>query len=199
VLACALALEVLLAAPPRADLVDAARLVPDAVLDVRYATAENFVGRRLYPEARCLLRRPVAERLARAASRLRERGFRLRLYDCYRPLSVQREMWQAFPRRGYVASPAQGSNHNRGAAVDVGLATADGGEVEMPTAYDAFERRAHASARDGVSPAARRNRGALRRAMEAEGFRVNPMEWWHFDAPEARGAPVLDVPFRSVP
>ena len=98
-----------------------------------------------------------------------------------------------------MASPARGSNHNRGAAVDVGLASADGGEVEMPSAYDAFERRAHANARDGVSPAARRNREALRRAMEAEGFRVNRMEWWHFDAPEARGAPVLDVPFGSVP
>ncbi|HSN91275.1 MAG TPA: M15 family metallopeptidase, partial [Anaeromyxobacteraceae bacterium] len=89
-LAAALALA--LAAPPH-DLVDAARLVPDAVLDVRYATADNFLGRRLYPEARCLLLRPVAERLARAAARLQREGLRLRVYDCYRPLSVQRQMW----------------------------------------------------------------------------------------------------------
>jgi D-alanyl-D-alanine dipeptidase len=196
VLAAALALS--LAAPPL-DLVDASRLVPDAVLDVRYATAENFVGKVLYPESRCLLRRPVAERLARAAARLREEGFRLRIHDCYRPLSVQRAMWAAFPREGWVANPARGSNHNRAAAVDVGLATAEGGPVEMPTDYDAFDPRAHAGATEGVSPAARRNRDLLRRAMEAEGFRVNRMEWWHFDAPERKGAPVLDVPFSAVP
>jgi D-alanyl-D-alanine dipeptidase len=196
VLAAALALA--LATPPH-DLVDAGRLVPDAVLDVRYATAANFVGRVLYPQARCLLRRPVAERLARAAARLRREGLRLRIHDCYRPLSVQREMWAAFPREGYVANPARGSNHNRGAAVDVGLAAPDGGPVEMPTDYDAFEPRAHAGATEGVSPAARRNRDLLRRAMEAEGFRVNRMEWWHFDAPERKGAPLLDVPLSAVP
>ena len=195
-LAAALALA--LVSPPH-GLVDASRLVPDALLDVRYATADNFVGKRLYPEARCLLKRPVAERLARAAARLRREGLRLRIHDCYRPLSVQREMWAAFPHEGYVANPAQGSNHNRGAAVDVGLATLAKGPVEMPTRYDAFDRRAHAGATEGVSPAARRNRDLLRRAMEAEGFRVNRMEWWHFDAPERKGAPLLDVPFSAVP
>lgn len=194
----AAALALVLATPPH-DLVDAARLLPDAVLDIRYATPDNFVGRVLYPEARCLLRRPVAERLARAAARLREEGFRLRLHDCYRPLSVQRAMWAAFPREGWVANPARGSNHNRGAAVDVGLATPGGGPVEMPTDYDTFDRRAHAGATEGVSPAARRNRDLLRRAMEAEGFRVNRMEWWHFDAPERKGSPLLDVPFSAVP
>ena len=195
-LAAALALAL---ASPAHDLVDVARLVPDALLDVRYATADNFVGKRLYPEARCLLKHPVAERLARAAARLRREGLRLRIHDCYRPLSVQREMWAAFPREGYVANPARGSNHNRGAAVDVGLATHEGGPVEMPTGYDAFGPRARADATGGVSPAARRNRDLLRRAMEAEGFRVNRMEWWHFDAPERKGAPLLDVPFSAVP
>jgi D-alanyl-D-alanine dipeptidase len=199
-LAAALALA-LRSAPPSpapADLVDATRLVPDAVLDVRYATADNLMGRPLYPEARCLLLRPVAERLARAAASLRAQGFRLRLYDCYRPLAVQRAMWKAYPRKGYVADPAKGSNHNRAAAVDAGLATAEGGPVELPTAYDAFDRRAHAGATEGVSLAARRNRDLLRRAMEGAGFRVNPMEWWHFDAPERKGARVLDVPFSAV-
>jgi D-alanyl-D-alanine dipeptidase len=180
------------AAPP--GLVDATALVPDAVLDVRYATDDNFLHRRLYPAARCLLLRPVAERLARAAARLRAEGFRLRIHDCYRPLSVQREMWAAFPRKGYVADPARGSSHNRAAAVDVSLATAAGGDVEMPTPYDAFERRAWADATAGVSPAARRHRDLLRAAMEREGFRVNRMEWWHYDAPEARRARLLDVP-----
>lgn len=181
--------------PADAALVDATHFVPDAVIDLRYATSSNFLGRAVYPPgARCLLLRPVAERLARAADRLRARGLRLRVYDCYRPLAVQREMWRLVPRKGFVADPAKGSNHNRGAAVDVGLSAPDGSEVELPTPFDAFGPRARAGATAGVSATARRNRDLLRAAMEAERFRVNRSEWWHFDAPEARGAPIRDVP-----
>jgi D-alanyl-D-alanine dipeptidase len=175
--------------------VDVARAVPDAVPDLRYATARNLVGRPLYPAgARCLLLPPVAGRLARAAERLRARGLRLRLFDCYRPIAVQRELWRVVPRPGLVADPRRGSNHNRAAAVDVGLAGPGGEPVALPTDFDAFGPRARAGATEGVPRAARRNRDLLRAAMEAEGFRVNRQEWWHFDAPEARGAPVLDVP-----
>jgi D-alanyl-D-alanine dipeptidase len=176
------------------DLVDVAGLVPDAVLDLRYATRENFMGRPLYPEARCLLLRPAAERLARAAARLRRQGYRLVLWDCYRPLSAQREMWRANPRAGYVADPARGSHHNRGAAVDLSLAAADGRRVEMPTPFDAFGPRAHADATEGITEAARRHRHLLRAALEAEGFLVNPREWWHFAARDAWSHPLLDVP-----
>jgi D-alanyl-D-alanine dipeptidase len=184
-----------LAAAPASSLVDAGAAIPDAVLDLRYATDRNVTGRVLYPAgARCLLLRPVAERLAGAAAKLRARGLRIRLYDCYRPPSAQWELWRRFPRPGFVADPRKGSNHGRGAAVDASLALADGSEPEMPTAFDAFEPRARASAVDGVSPAARRHRGLLRAAMEEAGFRPSRSEWWHFDAPEARGAPVLDEP-----
>jgi D-alanyl-D-alanine dipeptidase len=176
------------------DLVDATRLVPDAVLDIRYATADNFLGRRLYPVARCLLRRSVAERLARAAAHLRERGYRIRLFDCYRPLSAQRELWRARPQRGFVADPRTGSHHNRGAAVDLSLLDLGGRAVEMPTPYDAFDRRARADAVRGISRAAIRHRTALRRAMEEAGFRVNRAEWWHFDAGDAHRYPLLDEP-----
>ena len=189
------ALLLLSGAPSGApSLEDVRSRIPDAVLDLRYATTQNFIGRAVYPPgARCLLLPPVAERLSRAAARLREEGLRLVLWDCFRPLAVQREMWKVAPRPGYVANPARGSNHNRGAAVDVGLAGPDGAPVPLPTEFDAFSPAAHAGAKDVPEPA-RRNRDRLRAAMEAEGFRVNRMEWWHFDAPEARGAPVLDVP-----
>jgi D-alanyl-D-alanine dipeptidase len=183
-------------APPAVALVDVGAALPGALLDLRYATARNFTGQALYPEgARCLLRADVAARLARAAARLEAAGLRLRLYDCYRPLSVQRALWARFPRRGFVADPNHGgSNHNRGAAVDVGLADGRGGPVELPTEFDVFEPRARADAVVGVSEVAQRNRALLRAAMEAAGFRVNRAEWWHFDAPEAHGAPLLDVP-----
>jgi D-alanyl-D-alanine dipeptidase len=136
----------------------------------------------------------VAERLARAAVRLRAEGYRLLVWDCYRPRSVQRELWRVAPRKGVVADPEKGSHHNRAAAVDVALAGADGAEVELPTPFDALDPRARAYATAGLSPAAIRHRDLLRAALEAEGFRPNRQEWWHFDAPEARGAPVLDVP-----
>lgn len=197
--ALAQALALLLAAatvPAKggADLVDVAPLLPRAVLDLRYATPDNFTGRTLYPVARCLLRPAVAARLARAASRLERQGYRLRLYDCYRPLSIQRAMWKAFPRAGFVADPKVGSLHNRGAAVDVGLSAPDGSELAMPTRFDAFERRARARATEGIPPELRRRRDRLRAAMEAEGFIVNPLEWWHFAARDARSYPLLDVP-----
>jgi D-alanyl-D-alanine dipeptidase len=194
-LATALA-ALLAAAPPRPapDVVDVAAVIPDAVLELRYATDRNLTGRALYPQgARCLLLRPVAERLARAAARLREEGLRLRLWDCYRPISVQRALWRRVPRPGLVADPAKGSNHNRAAAVDVALAAADGGAVALPTDFDAFVPAARATA-PGLPPAARRHRELLRGALLAEGFRPIRAEWWHFDAPEARGAPVLDLP-----
>jgi D-alanyl-D-alanine dipeptidase len=194
VIALAAAAAALAVAGPPA-LVDVTRLIPDAVLDLRYATERNVVGRAMYPAgARCLLLAPAADRLARAAARVRARGFRLLLYDCYRPVSAQWELWRRFPRPGFVADPRRGSHHNRAAAVDLGLAGPDGAEVELPTPFDAFEPRARAGATEGVSPAARRHRDLLRRAMEAEGFRASRLEWWHFDAPEARGARVLDVP-----
>jgi D-alanyl-D-alanine dipeptidase len=181
-------------AETRPDLVDVAKLIPDAVVDLRYATRENFMGRPLYREARCLLLRPAAERLARAAARLRQKGYRLLLWDCYRPLSAQREMWRESPRPGYVADPARGSHHNRGAAIDLSLAAADGRPVAMPTPFDAFGPRAHADATVGISAAAQRHRRLLREAMEAEGFLVNPREWWHFAVRDAWSHPLLDVP-----
>jgi D-alanyl-D-alanine dipeptidase len=187
------------AAPAAPALLDVATLLPDAVLDLRYATDRNFTGSALYPAAaRCLLRPEVAARLVRAAAALRAQGYRLRLFDCYRPLAVQRALWARFPQRGLVADPARGgSNHNRGAAVDVGLADTQGGPVELPTDFDAFGPLARADAVKGVSQAAQQHRGHLRAAMEAAGFRVNRAEWWHYDAPEAQGAPLLDVPLAS--
>jgi D-alanyl-D-alanine dipeptidase len=179
------------------DLVEATRLVPDAVLDIRYATSDNVLGRKLYGAARCLLRRPVAERLARAAALLRERGYRLRLFDCYRPLSVQRELWRFRPQRGYVADPRTGSHHNRGAAVDLSLVARDGREIPMPTPYDTFDRRSRADAVKGIAPEAVESRRVLRRAMEEAGFRASRAEWWHFDAPDARRYPLLDLPLEG--
>ncbi len=187
----------LLAAPE--PLIDATSVVPDLVVELRYATADNFLERKVYPdEARCLLRKSAAERLAKAAESLRARGFRLKVYDCYRPRSVQWEMWKILPKPGYVADPRKGSNHNRGAAVDLTLVTLDGKDVEMPTPFDFFGPASH-HGYSGGSEKARRNRETLREAMESAGFVKNRMEWWHYDLPDASKYPVLDEPFSRLP
>ncbi|HME90118.1 MAG TPA: D-alanyl-D-alanine dipeptidase [Myxococcaceae bacterium] len=173
---------------------DATRMVNGLIVDLRYATADNFLKRKLYPDgARCLLRRSAARKLAAAAEQLRFKGLRLKVYDCYRPVSVQWQMWKVMPKPGYVADPRKGSNHNRGVAVDVTIASADGKELEMPTAFDTFSPAAHHDYAKG-SVVSRENREMLRHAMEAAGFQKNPMEWWHYEVAEAARYPVLDRP-----
>ena len=192
----ALLLLALVASAPGPDLVDVSAVIPDAVLDLRYATPRNIAGRPLYPVARCLLLRPVADRLAAAAARLRQQGYRLVLWDCYRPASAHAELFRSHPHPGSVADPARGSHHSRGAAVDLSLARRDGSPVDMPTDFDAFGARAAAEATAGVAEAARRHRDALRGAMEAAGFAGNPREWWHYAWRGAARLPVLDEPLR---
>ncbi|MBF5042477.1 D-alanyl-D-alanine dipeptidase [Aggregicoccus sp. 17bor-14] len=183
------------AAPSASPLVEATSVVKDLAVDLRYATPHNFLGRAVYPEsARCLLLPETAQRLERAAERLRAQGLRLKVYDCYRPRAVQWEMWKLFPKPGYVADPRRGSNHNRGAAVDLTLVTREGAEVEMPTPFDTFSPAAHQGYAGG-SAESRKHRETLRAAMVAAGFTINPKEWWHYDLPGATKLPVLDVAF----
>lgn len=172
------------AAPPRDDdFVDVSSLIPDAVLDMRYATANNFTGAVLYPKAVCKLRRKVATRLAKAAEILRGQGRRLLLWDCYRPSSIQEKFWKLVPDPRYVANPKTGSRHSRGAAVDLALVDAGGRPVVMPTKFDEFTEAAHRPRALAGARGAEARR--LERAMVEAGFRGMPTEWWHFDALES--------------
>src|ERR1700682_396239 len=170
--------------PPVADaedpLVDAAGAIRGLIVDLAYASSDNVSGRALYPkDAKCLLRRSVAQRLAIAADALRKRGFRLVVRDCTRPLEAQGALWKAHPHPGSVADPLRGSLHARGVAVDVELADLSGARLEMPTRYDAFGPEAAADAPLPDGPA-KEHREALKAALHAAGFRVNPKEWWHY-------------------
>ncbi|MBC8122176.1 MAG: M15 family metallopeptidase [Gemmatimonadaceae bacterium] len=175
-------------------LIDISRSAPEIQLDMRYATPENFLRRAVYPLAVCLLRPAVAERLVRVQRRVAVQGYTLRLWDCYRPLSVQKQMWAIVHDERYVADPAKGSRHNRGAAVDLTLSDAQGVALEMPTSFDDFSARAGRDAEAGWSETARRNYAVLDRAMRSEGFLPLPSEWWHYDATGWEIYPVLDVP-----
>lgn len=160
-------------------------VVPDAILDVRYATADNFLKTAVYPSADVFLRKSTARRLKKAAGQLRKKGFRLIIFDGYRPLSVQKKMWEIMPDPRFVANPVKGSFHNRGGAVDVSLAARDGAALEMPSDYDDFTVEASGSG-PLASPRARENLALLRRAMEAAGFKSLKEEWWHYYDPEAQ-------------
>jgi D-alanyl-D-alanine dipeptidase len=174
--------------------VDAALAVPGLRVELRYATAANLTGKPLYHSARCLLRPEVARALARAQLALSKQGLGLLAWDCYRPLSAQRALWRVYPHPGFVANPRTGSNHNRGAAIDLTLVDLAGRPLEMPTPFDSFDPRAHQGATEGVSPEAQKNREILRRAMTSVGFTPIRKEWWHFDAAHALAYPLLDLP-----
>ncbi|WP_245395599.1 M15 family metallopeptidase [Anthocerotibacter panamensis] len=176
------------------DWVNLQRLEPSFKLEMAYATPNNFLKAAVYPQALCLLHRPVAERLKMAQQALLQQGYGLKLWDCYRPLSVQKKMWAIVPDDRYVADPSQGSRHNRGAAVDVTLVTAQGQPLEMPTGFDDFSPKASPSARDQWTPEARTHFEVLRKAMTDAGFAPLASEWWHFDYNGWKAYPVSDFP-----
>jgi zinc D-Ala-D-Ala dipeptidase len=192
-----------------AGLVEIRTAVPDAIVDLRYATSHNFVGVPLYPAgARCLVHQSMAPGLKVAADRLRRAGYLVVFWDCYRPHSVQVRMFQIVADPNWVARPGPyARSHEAGRSVDVTLAYAGSQTcpvdqriqshclVEMGTGFDDFSARAHAFASDGVSPAAQANRARLRSAMNAGGITVYSGEWWHFDGPGASvGRPHLNAP-----
>ncbi|MES9996812.1 M15 family metallopeptidase [Desulfovibrio aminophilus] len=184
----------------RAGFVEPVALDHSLVLDMRYATTNNFSGQAVYPSARCFLRADVAKRLLAAQAELHRQGLGLKLFDCYRPFHVQERFWAIVPDERYVARPekeggviVQGSKHNRGAAVDVGLVDAKGRELPMPSGFDDFTEKAHRDYQ-GASAEALKNRATLEQAMNAQGFEPLPSEWWHFDGPGWQGYEMLDLP-----
>ncbi|MBC8044274.1 MAG: D-alanyl-D-alanine dipeptidase [Rhizobacter sp.] len=182
-----------------AKLVEVQKLNPRIKTDLRYATANNFMKKAVYPaNARCVLIKSVAERLVRVQERLEKQGYGLKIYDAYRPLSAQWELWKVTPNENFVANPKKGSKHNRGSAVDLTVVDKDGNELEMPTLYDAFVKEARSDYQN-LPAKVLAHRKILHDAMKAEGFIPNSSEWWHFDAPDWKNYPVLDVPFDAVP
>jgi len=174
-------------------MVNVAKVCPAIIIELRYGTPDNGVGRAVYPKgARCLLRRSAAERLCRVQKRLEEQGFGLKVWDGYRPPSAQRALWAVKPDRRFVAPPNKGSKHNRGAAIDLTLVDGGGKELRMPCDFDTFDIRSRPTYAGG-SAEQRKNRDRLRAAMVAEGFIPDRNEWWHFNAPDWQRFGVVDV------
>lgn len=179
----------------RKDMVNVAALIPDARVEMKYSTRDNFIGADVYGELdQCFLNRDAAKMLARANRALKKVRPRLRLllYDCVRPVSVQRRMWDVVkdtPKRRYVASPQTepGSLHTYGCAVDLTLANARGEPLDMGTPFDHLGRLAEPrhehEHRDAGRLSAEQlaNRLLLRSVMVRAGFYAISSEWWHFN------------------
>jgi len=174
-------------------IVDLHDVSPRILVEIRYATENNFLHKKVYDTDRCRLRPSVAGALARVQADLEPRGLGLKVFDCYRPPAVQKLLWAALPDARYVADPAKGSRHNRGAAVDIALVDKRGRALPMPSAYDEFTERAHRDFTGGTE-SQRANRALLDETMSRHGFVGLPTEWWHFDAAEWQTYPIADEP-----
>ena len=180
------------------DLVDLAVHDPRLRFDIRYATANNFMRRVLYPVARALAQRPAADALRRVQDRAEAAGYGLLIHDAYRPWRITKMMWDETPpaQREFVANPATGSRHNRGCAIDLTLHRG-GVAVAMPSPYDDFTPAADRSNRN-ASAEALANSARLEEWMVAEGFIPLPNEWWHYDWRDWRLYPIMDTPLEAM-
>lgn len=187
--------------PARAsDLVAIRALAPAIRTDIRYAGRDNFMGQRIYDEPGAFLQRLAAAALARVSADLARQGLGLLVHDAYRPWYVTKMFWDATPARNrmFVADPAQGSRHNRGAAVDLTMVELTTGRpVTMTGRYDEFSSRSYSNYVGG-SDEQRWLRETLRAAMEHDGFTVYPEEWWHFDLVGWRDYPIGNRPFAEL-
>lgn len=175
-------------------LVDLSTLPHPPKLDVRYATKDNFTRTRLYPLPKAYLHQDAANALEGVQQDLARQGLGVKVFDGYRPLSVQKKMWDLIRDERYVSNPAiNRGRHTRGTAVDLTLVDKHGRELDMGTAFDDFSERAH-SAYPRLPSRVKRNRALLANAMMRHGFEVYPYEWWHFDFRNWQRYPVLDLP-----
>lgn len=164
---------------------------PELVIDIRYATAENFTGAPVYKAAKCFLHPTAAEHFAKAQKLAAELGYRFKIFDAFRPLESQQALWSHTPDPDFLSEPGVGSTpHCRGVAIDLNLIDKDGNELDMGTAFDAFTPLSH-HANTQVSKEAQRNRFLLLGIMTAAGWDFYRNEWWHYQLFNARSFPLL--------
>lgn len=181
-------------------MVELRSLVTGVRYDLRYATTNNFMHRRMYaPSTRhTFLRVPAAHALAAVQQELSSQGYGLKIFDAYRPYSVTVSFWELVKDERYVANPAKGSGHNRGLAVDLTIIDLKTGqELDMGTGFDNFTDTAHQTF-TGLPEPVLKNRALLRSTMQKHGFTPLETEWWHYYWPNDKNYEVLDLPFNKL-
>lgn len=181
-------------------MVELRSLMPTLQYDLRYATTNNFMHRRMYtpPPRHTFLRTTAARALQLVQAELAVQGYGLKIFDAYRPYSVTVSFWELVKDERYVANPSKGSGHNRGLAVDLTIINLSSGrELEMGTGFDNFTDSAHQSF-TALPPPVLANRVLLRITMRKHGFTPLETEWWHYYWPNDRNYEVLDIPFAAL-
>lgn len=180
------------------ELIDLEKYIPGVVLQIGYATTNNFTGEKIYTLPRAYARRPVAEALKKIQAELKPQGLGLKIFDAYRPYSATVKFYEVYRDTTYVASPYKGSRHNRGCALDLTiLDLKTGKELQMPTGWDSFSKEAWPST-PVADPQVRANRKLLIDVMEKQGFKVYNSEWWHFDFVGWEKFAVMDIDFEEL-
>jgi len=179
-------------------MIDLEEVIPNLKLDVRYATASNFTHKVIYDSIRVFLVEEAAKALKDVALELEKDSIGILVFDAYRPLSVQKKLWEMYPNPDFVADPKTGSRHNRGVAIDMSLYDLkSGNSLVMPTDYDNFTEKASHSFED-LSEDILKNRAYLKSKMEKHGFVSLNSEWWHYDFKDWKMYPVLDYDFYQI-
>jgi len=150
------------------------------VFDMKYATEDNFLKKKVYDCDECYLRLKTIKDLIEANREFEAKGYRIKLFDCYRPIDIQKKMWEIVPNADYVADPKKGSIHNRGGAVDITLVDQDGKELDMGTTFDFFGPEASHNYQN-FSRKIRKNRAYLKEIMLKHHFKSFDSEWWHYN------------------
>lgn len=157
----------------------------DFVYDMKYASEDNFLKAKVYDCAECYLRLKTVKALVEANEKFLKKGYRIKIFDCYRPLDIQKKMWKIVSNPEYVADPKKGSIHNRGGAVDITLVDENGKELDMGTPFDHFGIEASHDY-ENLSDEVKKNRKLLRNGMTRYNFRIFESEWWHYNLKNAR-------------
>ena len=183
---------------PSRELVNLKEFIPGIVLDIRYATTNNFMHEKIYNLARAYARKPVAEALKKAQADFNKQGVAIKIHDAYRPYRATVKFYELYHDTTYVASPYRGSRHNRGCALDMTIYDLKTGkELVMPTEYDSFKKEAWPST-PVKDPLIKKNRDLIIAVMERNGFKVNATEWWHFDFVGWEKFEVMDIEFEEL-
>jgi len=167
----------------------------DFVYDLKYASTDNFLKSKVYDCAECYLRFKTVKALVDANRKFIRKGYRIKIFDCYRPIDVQKKMWEIVSNPEYVADPKKGSIHNRGGAVDITLVDESGKELDMGTTFDFFGPEA-AHEYDKLPDDVKKNRRLLRRIMTRNGFRIFESEWWHYNLKNATKEPLSNFKWK---
>ncbi|WP_330926532.1 D-alanyl-D-alanine dipeptidase [Candidatus Sororendozoicomonas aggregata] len=164
----------------------------DVVVDMAYATNNNFTGQPVYTQPLCFLRKEAIPCLKKAIHLIKPLGLSLKIWDAYRPLKAQQALFNHTPDPLYVSHPETGIRpHCRGVALDVTLLDKHGNELPMGTGFDDFRPLAH-HGNDQISDEAQKNRLLLAGIMAIAGFEPLDSEWWHYQLPNSQRFPILD-------